>query len=74
MNFTSLLLYPGMIAMSRPADKPSPYTPDANFMGLHNHLIFWGNVVIPSGGAVAAFLFYTQTDEFEPNPRPSITV
>lgn len=74
LNFTSLLIFPVTFAFSKPAEEPTRYVPDSNFMGLHNHLIYWGNVIIPTGGICGAYYYFHSTSEFASNPNPSITI
>ena len=67
-SFTTTLIIPVILSLSRPSRKPTPYTPEGNFMCLHNHLIFWGNFLIPFLGLLGAYLFFYNTEEYEPNP------
>lgn len=43
-------------------------------MGLHNHLIFWGNLLIPYTGVLGAWFYFYNTDEFVGNPKTKVTV
>ena len=69
-SFTSTLLFPVLFTLSRPSDEPTIYTPEGNFMSLHNHLVYWGNMIISSLGVIAGYFYYYYTDEFEPNENP----
>ena len=73
-SFTCTLLMPVLFSFSRPAKKPTKYTPEGNFMCLHNHLIFWGNMIIPLIGVVCGYFYFFETDEYIPNPDPSAGV
>ena len=64
LNFAVLLIFPITFAVSRPAEQSTRFVPDSNFMGLHNHLIYWGNVLIPIAGVIGGYYFYKSTDEF----------
>ena len=74
LNFTSILIFPLTFAFSKPTEEPTRYVPDSNFMGLHNHLIYWGNVIIPIGGICGAYYYFYNTSEYAANPNPSITI
>ena len=43
-------------------------------MSLHNHLVYWGNMIISTLGVVAGYFYYIYTDEYEPNEKPEATV
>lgn len=43
-------------------------------MGLHNHLVFWGNLLIPFGGVLGCWFYYTNTSEYQTNPQPKVSV
>lgn len=58
LNFTSILIFPLAFTFSRPAEEPTEFVPDSNFMGLHNHLMYWGNVVISSCSIIAGYFYF----------------
>lgn len=74
LNFGTILLIPGALGMSRPDGEDSEYVPDSNMMGLHNHLMFWGNLIIPFIGVLGSWFYYKSTPEYIPNPKPSISI
>lgn len=43
-------------------------------MSLHNHLMFWGNLLIPFAGVLGCWFFYSNTSEYVPNPRPRVSI
>ena len=45
-NFTSVLIFPLLIPLSKPINQPTPYTPISSFMNLNSHLIIWGNTLL----------------------------
>jgi magnesium-transporting ATPase (P-type) len=38
-------------------------------MGIHCHLIFWGNLLIPFAGILGAWFYYYRTPDFKPNEK-----
>lgn len=74
LNFGTILIIPVALSMTRPSGDESPYVPDTNMMGWHNHLIFWGNLLIPYTGVLGAWFYFYNTDEFVPNPKTRVTV
>lgn len=74
LNFGTILLIPGTLGMSRPYGEDSEFVPDANMMGLHNHLMFWGNLIIPFAGILGSWFYYKNTPEYLPNPKPTISI
>ncbi len=63
-NFTSLLIFPFTFTFSRPIKESTKYVPDSNFMGLHNQLVYWGNVIINTSSVIAGYFYFYNTDEF----------
>ena len=43
-------------------------------MGLHNHLIFWGNLLIPYAGILGSWFYYSNTSYYVPNPQTSVSI
>lgn len=43
-------------------------------MGLHNHLIFWGNLLIPYAGILASWFYYSNTTYYIPNPQKTVSL
>lgn len=72
-NFIATIWLPMLMGLSRPNKKMNRYSPCSNFMGIGNHLIYWGNVIIPTMGMVAAYLYYTTTTDFVANPKRAVT-
>jgi magnesium-transporting ATPase (P-type) len=72
-NFLISLPLTLFIGLSRPAEKNSKFSPESNFMGVENHLIYWGNVLIIGGGSIIAYYYYVNTDDFVSNPISSVT-
>jgi len=59
--------------LSRSATKLSPFMPASNFMGLENHLVFWGNAAILTGGVSFGYFLFYNSSAFIPNPNPVVT-
>lgn len=66
-NFTKYLLFPVLLALSRPAATPTPHRPSSNFLQRQNQLVFWGNVAISTLAIAAALLYYRSTPEYVRN-------
>lgn len=43
-------------------------------MGLNNHLIFWGNLLISFAGILASWFYYSNTTYFIPNPQKTVSL
>ena len=43
-------------------------------MGLHNHLIFWGNLLIPYGGVLGAWFYFYGLPDYIPNPKTDVRI
>ena len=71
--FLSSITITILLTVSRPAEDMCKYFNTSNFMGLENHLVYWGNMVIFSAGMALSYLYYSKTSDFVPNPTPSIT-
>ena len=69
-NFTSTVIIPLFMAGSFPSKNSNRFVPETNFMGLINHLRYWGNVIIPSAGLIAGFFYFVNNPEFVPNETP----
>jgi magnesium-transporting ATPase (P-type) len=74
LSFGTILLITGTIAMSRPSGIETQYVPDANMMGLHCHLIYWGNLLIPFSGMLGAWFYYFGTEDYSPNPKTDVRI
>ena len=61
-NFTSALIFPILIPLSRPTDKPTPYVPVSSFMTLYSHLIIWGNIIILTIISTVCYVYFQGTD------------
>lgn len=61
INFCGVLLTPVLITLSHPTEIETHYVPENNMMGLHNHLVFWGNSIIPFIGVLISWLYFSQT-------------
>ncbi len=42
-------------------------------MGLENHLVYWGNMMIFTAGMALSYEYYSRTSDFVPNPTPVVT-
>ena len=72
-NFTSTVVIPLFMAGSYPSNNTNPFVPETNFLGLINHLRYWGNVIIPSVGLVAGYFYLINSENFVPNENPVVT-
>lgn len=63
-NFTKYLLFPILLALSRPAPEPTPHKPASNFLRRQNQLVFWGNVAISTLAIAATLIYYRSTGEY----------
>ena len=43
-------------------------------MGINNHLIFWGNLIIPFLGVLGSWLYYSNTTDFVPNSQKKVGI
>jgi magnesium-transporting ATPase (P-type) len=43
-------------------------------MGIHCHLIFWGNLLIPYAGILGAWFYYYGTPDFIPNWKTDVRI
>ena len=72
-NFTSLLIFPFAITLSRPIQQPTKYVPVANFMKLYSQLMIYGNFLIMLLHMVLSFVYFKTTDDFVQTTRTSVT-
>ena len=63
-NFTSILIFPFFISLSKPAEKPTKEVPVPNLMTLHSHLVIWGNVIITNLLLIIYFSIFGHSEEF----------
>ena len=57
-NFTSLLIFPLLIPLSKPTNKPNPYTPVSSFITLYSHLVIWGQIIILTLVTVLTYVYF----------------
>lgn len=69
-NFACTVIFPLFQVFGRPSTTPTPYIPQANFMGFYNHLRFWVSTILVSAGFIAGFFYIKTTDDYIPNPEP----
>ena len=69
-NFTSTIIIPIFMALSSPSPHGCPFVPETNFMGVINHVRYWGNVIIPSGGLIGGYFYLVHHPDFVPNQTP----
>jgi hypothetical protein len=75
LNLSKLIIINLAIPLSRANPVPTKFKPQSNFLGLESHLVFWGNVLIYTGGYVAAYVYGRYfSDEFIPNPNSKVTL
>jgi magnesium-transporting ATPase (P-type) len=60
-NFTKFLIFPILLALSRPAASQTPHKPASNFLNRQNQLIVWGNIIISSLAIGATYLYFRST-------------
>lgn len=61
-NFTSTVIYPIFLAMSRPSKNVTKAVPNGNLFGPMNHFRFWGSLIIATGGLIGGYFYYTTTE------------
>ena len=66
-NFINTLLITFCFSMCNPFKKLIKAIPNSNYLDLENHLIFWGHLVICSLGLIGSYVYYANSDDFEPN-------
>lgn len=71
-NFTSTVIYPIFLPMSRPSNIITNTKPRGNLFGILNQLQFWGSCVLATAGLTAAQLYFYSTPVFIPNPVPVV--
>lgn len=62
LSFTSVLIFPLLIPLSRPSNNRTPYTPLSSFMNLYTHLLVWGNIIILALPSIIGFVYWRTTD------------
>lgn len=72
-NFNIAIPVTLQFALSKPAKELTKFQPNSNFMGLENHLVFWGTSLILGAGQIGAYLYYYQSNDFVPNPHPYVS-
>lgn len=69
LNLSKLIIINLAIPLTRARSEATKFKPQSNFLGLENHLVFWGNVLIYSAGYVAAYVYGKEfSGEFVSNP------
>lgn len=61
-NFTSTVIYPFVQALTGPVEKNTPKIPASNLFGVVNHLRIWVSEIIITGGLVAAYFYFKNTE------------
>ena len=64
-NFTSMLLFPLLVSLSKPNPTPTPFIPVTNFMTVYSHLILWGNAIITSLPIIFGYIYFKTTSEWQ---------
>ena len=72
-TFGLVVLMTIFMTFSPPTDTLSKYLSPSNFMGLENHLVFWGTAILIAGGYTLGYQLLYYSDEFVPNPNNKIT-
>lgn len=57
LNLSKLIIINLAIPLTRARPEPTKFKPQSNFLGLENHLVFWGNVLIFSAGYVGSYIY-----------------
>jgi len=72
LNLFMIATLPIISAFSKPnPDKPlTSLSANDNFIGLENHLLTWGNVIILISGVVSGFQFIVNQPDYITNPSP----
>ena len=63
-NFTSILLFPLLISLSKPIGDSTSKTPVSSFMTLYAHILIWGNVVLLIGTIIGSYFYFRTTIDF----------
>lgn len=56
-NFTSTLIIPIAITLGSPSSLTTPLKPLTNMLSFKNHLIYWGNIIIPSIQIICGYIY-----------------
>lgn len=72
-SFVNSLIVTLLFGVSRASDTITKYFTNINFMGLENHLVFWGNMTISSLGMSVSYIYYSNSADFVANPYPAVT-
>lgn len=62
-----------VMTLGKPVQEHTPLKPIVNFFSLKNHLIFWGNVIIPTIYIAIGYFYFKYSPDFIPNPVPRLT-
>lgn len=73
-NFASTVIIPIFITMGSPSELITPLKPIVNMLSVKNHLIYWGNIIIPSLSIICGFLYFRSRDDYLSNPVPRLTL
>ena len=63
-NYTSILIFPLLIPLSKPSSQPTPFVPVSNFMTVYSHLIIWGNAIITMLPFILGYVYFKTTSDF----------
>ena len=63
-GLTKYIIFPVVLALSRPAEKQTVHKPSSNFLRLQNMLIFWGNSIIGAVAIVVIMVYYRGQSEY----------
>ena len=72
-NFTSILVFPLLFALSRPTPSPTKHVPNASLLSAFSQLLIFGNFFIISLTMIMCYVYFKTTAEFAPTARTTLT-
>ncbi len=70
MNYTSTMVYPILLAMSKPSKFSTHTTPNGNLIAPINLVRFWGSLIIATAGLVGGYFYFRHTEQYQLSDKP----
>lgn len=64
INYASTMIYPVLLAMSKPEKCSTHTTPNGNVMSPINLVKFWGSLIIATAGLIGGYFYFRGTEEY----------
>lgn len=68
------MFIPIFIALGKPSELITPFRPIVNMLSVKNHLIYWGNIIIPCVSIICGFFYMKSRSDYIPNPVQRLTL